>query len=155
MIMNDLQDFSNNIQKPCRLLGIDYGRKKLGIAVSNIEQTMALPLQLINEERLHLRLAELAKIIQTHEIKGLIIGLPLNMDGSFGEQALEVQKFAEKLIEAFALPAYLQDERLTTRAANNTLKAAGFTRKERDSLDDQIAACMILETSLMRLQRMK
>jgi putative Holliday junction resolvase len=153
MIIADLQDFSKIVKTPCRLLGIDYGKKKLGIAVSNPEQTMALPIRQIMEERIDIRLKELASIIEEFSVKGLVIGLPINMDGSLSEQSDIVEKFAQKLTDSLQLPVYLQDERLTSKAANNALKTAGFNRRERDSLDDQIAACMILETTLTRLHR--
>ncbi|MDF2965555.1 MAG: hypothetical protein K0Q51_943 [Rickettsiaceae bacterium] len=154
MIIANLQDFSKKVNRPCRLLAIDYGKKKLGIAVSNPEQTMALPIRQLIEERLEVRLKELAAIIKEFDVKGLVIGLPLNMDGSSSEQSEIVEKFALNLAENLHLPIFLQDERLTSKAASNALKTAGFNRKERDSMDDQIAASMILETTLTRLSRL-
>ncbi len=153
MIIIDLQDFSKIVTPPCRLLGIDYGRRKLGIALSNPEHTIALPIQQISEEKLTTRLTILHQIIQEYSIQGLIIGLPINMDGSISEQSEIVEKFAKQLADRFKLPIYLQDERLTSKAANNALKAAGFSRKDRAEVDDQIAASMILETTLTRLHR--
>jgi putative Holliday junction resolvase len=153
MIIADLQDFSKIIAPPCRLLGIDYGKRKLGIAISNPEQTMSLPLQQIADEKLPSRLNAIAQIIKEHAIKGLIIGLPINMDGSSSEQSEIVEKFAKQLLQHFNLPIYLQDERLTSKAANNALKMAGFSRKDRAEVDDQIAASMILETTLTKLHR--
>jgi putative holliday junction resolvase len=153
MIITNLQDFSKLVQLPNRLLGIDYGKKKLGIAVSNPEQTMALPIRQIAEEKLDARLKEIVGLIAEFNIKALVIGLPLNMDGSESEQSEVVRKFATQLADNLKLPVYLQDERLTSKAANNALKAAGYNRKDRDAMDDQIAACMILETTMIKLRR--
>lgn len=150
MITSDIQEFCHNTDNFGVLLGIDFGTKKLGIAISNPERTMSLPIKIIPHE-----IDKIEEVIKHYKPRGLVIGLPVNMDGTLGAQADLAKGFAQKVADRFNLPIFLQDERLTTRAAGNALRVLGLNRKQRDERDDQVAASMILETALgsMRLVR--
>lgn len=143
MITSDIQEFCQNMANFGLILGIDFGTKKLGIAISNPECTMSLPIKIIPND-----MGQIEGVIKQYNPCGLVVGLPVNMDGTLGAQANLVKRFAQKIADRFRLPVFLQDERLTTRAAGNALKVLGLNRKQRDERDDQVAASMILETAL-------
>jgi putative Holliday junction resolvase len=143
MITSSVQVFCTAIKKQGPIVGIDFGIKKFGIAISNQELTFALPLFVLKAN-----IREIKPTIDRYRPTGIVLGIPINMDGSVGAQALLVQKFASKVMDAFGLPILLQDERLTTRAATNSLKSFGLKRKERDKVDDTVAACLLLESAM-------
>lgn len=87
-------------------------------------------------------------MLQEKNISAIVIGLPINMDGTKSEQTILTEKFAEKLEKRSNLPIFLQDERLTSKAADNLLKGFGLKRKDRNNQDDLAAASLILETVL-------
>jgi putative Holliday junction resolvase len=136
-----------------KLLSIDYGRRKLGIAITNSEHSFALPIKVCickkceNSESAFSEKAEIISLYtNSHKIWGIAIGFPINMDGSEGAAALEVKNFAEFLASKLNLPIFLQDERLTSMEADSVLKEAGFSRKERNARDDMISAALIAES---------
>lgn len=143
MIYSNIEEFTKAIQTTGILLGIDYGKKKLGIAISNQQQTMSLPIEVIVNQ-----LDLLPPIINKNKAIAIIIGMPINMDGSKGDAASEVEKYAKKIIKLSNLPIYLQDERMTSKAAQMMLKQIGMKREQRDKFDDAIAAALILDTAL-------
>jgi putative Holliday junction resolvase len=146
MITSDVQEFCLKLHAITPILAIDFGQKKLGIAVTNSGRSMALPVAI-----LPCSLHHLDPIINQYKPCGIVIGLPVNMDGSMGSQVELTHKFALNILKRFNLPILLQDERLTSRAASNALKTLGLNRKQRDARDDQVAACMILETVLQKI----
>jgi putative Holliday junction resolvase len=111
-----------------------------------------MPLKLLTGDSDKKKLNEIINIIQEKNAGGIVIGLPINMDGSNSDQTELTEKFAIKLSKRTLLPIFLQDERLTSKAANNLFKDLGFNRKHRNSMDDLAAASMILETTLNRIQ---
>ncbi|AXU06398.1 Holliday junction resolvase RuvX [Rickettsia japonica] len=148
MIKKNLQEFYRLLIPNSPLIAIDYGSKKLGIALSNQERSIAMPLNTITEINKKIVITSLLNIIEKYKVCGVIIGLPIDMRGAVTEQTNIVMKFAEELAKSINLPIYLQDERLTTKAANNFLKSFGVNRKDRNNNDDAVAASMILETVL-------
>ncbi|WP_064429045.1 Holliday junction resolvase RuvX [Rickettsia sp. Tenjiku01] len=148
MIINNLQEFYQLLIPNAPLIAIDYGSKKLGIALSNQERSIAMPFNTITEINKKIVITALLNIIAQYKVCGVIIGLPIDMSGAVTEQTNIVMKFAEELAKSINLPIYLQDERLTTKAANNFLKSFGVKRKDRNNNDDAVAASMILETVL-------
>lgn len=148
MIVSNLQEFYLALPLNASLIAIDYGSKKLGLAISNKERTVAMPLNIISGVNLNAQITALQSAIQKYEACGIVLGLPVHMSGELSEQSKIVVKFAEKLEKYINLPIYLQDERLTTKAANNFLKSFGIKRKMRNNNDDSVAASMILETVL-------
>ncbi len=150
MITLNIQDFLLSLPPMGRILCIDFGTKKLGIATSNDERTMALPLAVIKPSTQNIE-----SLLKQHISCGIVIGLPINMDGSAGVQVDQVQKFAEYIERSFNLPIFLQDERLTSRAASGILKGFGIKRSERDKIDDQLAASLILETVIDLMRKVR
>jgi putative Holliday junction resolvase len=151
MITKNLQEFHQLLLPKFPLIALDYGTKKIGIAISNQERTIAMPVQSIPENKA--QISSIMQLIAKYRACGIVIGLPVNMRGEIGEQAKVVLKFAANFAKNTNIPIYLQDERLTTKAANNFLKSFGIKRKERNNNDDIIAASMILETTLDSINR--
>lgn len=155
MIDSTLEQFCQKLAPGKRLIAIDYGSKKLGVAISDPSLYMSLPMKEIIEPNNERKIAHIIRISKENASGGIVIGLPINMDGTRSEQTEIVQKFAEKLATQTGLPIFLQDERLTTKAADNLLKTIGLKRKERNARDDSIAACLILDTVLDYYQKNK
>ena len=153
MIFDSIEEFASNIKKTDILIGVDYGMKKIGLAISSPSREMALPLALLanNPKTIFLEIAKIAKMKQ---VAGFVVGAPINMDGSYGESANKAKNFATNLIKHADLPVYLQDERRTSKAADSLLRIAGFNRKDRNSMDDSIAASLILESALAGLKNL-
>jgi len=155
MIIENLQEFYQLLKHRQPIISIDYGIKKTGIAISNQECTIAMPLFTIEERDEKNKIAKILNLLKTYSFCAVVIGLPISMNGQPSSQTLEVQNFAKKFSIESDLPIYLQDERLTTKAANSLLKSLGVKRKERNQNDDCIAASMILETTLDSIINLK
>ncbi len=155
MIIATLQEFSQLLQANRPIIAIDYGTQKTGIAISNQEQTIAMPLKTIHETIEENKIKSILDLVATYSIFGIVIGLPISMNGQASEQTTIVLKFSAKLSFATNLPIYLQDERLTSLAANSLLKLLGVKRRERNQKDDSIAASMILETTLDSIKKLQ
>lgn len=129
-----------------RYLAIDYGDKHTGLAICDPQETVVSPLQVIEGQKNLIE--KIACLIETESAQAIVIGLPLNMDGSAGPRAKLVQLFADKLKNRINLPIFLQDERLTSFAAEQKIAPAGLTRKKKKKRLDAIAAAQILEAFL-------
>jgi putative Holliday junction resolvase len=154
MIITSLQEFYSFFQPNKPVLAIDYGGKKIGIAISSPDHFMAMPHSIILASKEPEKLEKIARIASQNNICALVIGLPVHMDGTHSDQTKTVINFAEKLSKKTNLPIYLQDERLTSRAADSLLKTMGLNRKQRNERDDMAAASLILETTLESVKRM-
>ena len=135
-----------------RYLALDYGLKRLGAALCDAQETIVSPLCRIQvESGNQLKLfAQILQIVQEHQVEAVVLGLPLNMDDSEGDQAQRTRKFAADLAHALNLPVHLQDERLSSSAADEKLALSGLSRKKRRQKRDMLAACDILEEFLLR-----
>lgn len=131
-----------------KILAIDYGRKRIGLAVCDGLGLTTRPLAAVDGENPERALAELEAHCREEEVEVLLIGLPLRMDGSEGEAVAEVRRFAERLRERVGLPVQEQDERLTSRHAHAVLKSAGVKHKQRRSKVDSSAALLLLQSFL-------
>lgn len=148
MILNSLQDFYKFFQKNSIIMSIDYGLKKIGTAVSDPSHTIAHPLKIIKENNDEKKIQAIKEIVDKKSICAIVVGLPLNMDGTNSKQTELVKEFTNKLSKILKLPIFMQDERLTSKAANSFLKEFEIKRKKRNLIDDLAAASMILETTL-------
>lgn len=143
------KEFKNLLPARKAILGIDYGSMRMGVAVSDLSCTIATSYKIIYRKNIDNDLAELNRIITEKEIGGIVMGLPLQMNGVEGEIATEVRKFAEVLKEKIGLPILLWDERLSSSAMENFLiKEVDLSRKKRAKVLDATAAAYILQGAL-------
>ena len=138
-----------------RLLGIDLGEKTIGLALSDTLLTVATPMETLKRGKFTADAAKIEEIVTTHGIGGMVLGLPLNMDGSAGPAAQAARAFGRNLANRFALPIVLWDERLSTAAVTRTLLDADASRKRRSEVVDKMAAAYILQGALERLRAMR
>lgn len=131
-----------------RLLGIDYGTKRVGLALSNPEQTIATPFEtyLRRDEKQDGRY--LARVVEEHRIAGLVVGLPVHMSGDEGQKAREARAFGTWAASITNRPVVFHDERYTTALADEHLRAAHLTPKKRQALRDRLAAQVLLQSYL-------
>jgi putative Holliday junction resolvase len=131
-----------------RILGLDHGTKRMGVAISDELGMIAHPMEFIPAEPFAEFLKRLKEIIREKEVEQLVIGNPRNMDGSYGPAALKVQQFAGVLRDSLAMPIALWDERLTSAQANRFLVQANVRRQKRKEKVDQTAAAILLQSYL-------
>ncbi len=142
------------LQRGERLLGLDLGTKTIGLALSDVERRFATPLTTIRRTKFTEDAAALQKHARQQQIGALVIGWPLNMDGSAGPRAQSTQAFIRNLQPLLPLPVVLWDERLSTVAAERNLIEADLSRRKRAIVIDANAAAFILQGVLDRLRFM-
>ena len=131
-----------------RILALDHGTKRVGVAVSDEMYIIAQPLEYIAPEPFAAFLARLKQIISEKEIGQILVGMPRNMDGSYGPAALKVQAFVAVLKDAVTIPINLWDERLTSTQAQRFLIQGGVRRDQRKEKVDKTAAAILLQSYL-------
>jgi putative Holliday junction resolvase len=131
-----------------RVLAIDHGTKRMGIAISDPSGIIAQPLEFVPAEPFAGFLARLKELIREKEVELILIGMPRNMDGSYGPAAAKVQEFAAVLKETLTTPIKTWDERLTSAQANRLLIQADVRRKDRKEKVDKAAAAILLQSFL-------
>jgi putative pre-16S rRNA nuclease len=137
-----------------RLLGFDVGEKTIGLALSDASFMVATPLETIRRKRFSADAEAIARICAEHRVGGLVIGLPVNMDGSEGPRAQSTRAFARNLEARLGLPYAFWDERLSTAAVERMLvDEADMTRKRRGKVVDKLAASYILQGMLDAMAR--
>jgi putative Holliday junction resolvase len=129
-----------------RYLAIDYGIKRIGLAICDAGETIVSPVAVLEGQKDLVK--KIADVVKTEGVGAIVLGLPLNMDDSEGTQARLVLKFAEQLKEHLDIPIHLQDERLSSFGAEDKLAPAEFTRGKKRKRLDAIAAAEILEAFL-------
>ncbi|MCW5697810.1 MAG: Holliday junction resolvase RuvX [Bauldia sp.] len=134
------------------LLGLDLGTKTIGLALSDAGRRIASPLTLIERRKFSLDADALVTTADANAVTGLVVGLPLNMDGSEGPRAQATRAFLRNLAPRSPLPVLLWDERLSTAAVTRTLIEADRSRKRRAELVDKMAAAYILQGALDRMR---
>jgi putative Holliday junction resolvase len=137
-----------------RLLGLDLGEKTIGLALSDTSRSVATPMQTLKRGKFAADAATLAHIISVQGVGGLVVGLPLNMDGSDGPSAQSARAFARNWVNRSEIPVVLWDERLSTSAVTRTLIDADASRRRREEVVDKMAAAYILQGALDRLRNM-
>jgi putative Holliday junction resolvase len=131
-----------------RLLGLDLGTRRIGVAVSDELGLLAHGLTVVTRHGGQRDLDAIAQLAHEEEVVGVVIGLPLNMNGSEGAAAARTRRFVATLAERIKLPVYLWDERLTTWEAEEIIKDASVRKRKRKQLVDKIAATLILQSYL-------
>jgi putative Holliday junction resolvase len=139
----------------CRLLGLDLGEKTIGLALSDTLLSIATPMQVLKRGKFAADAARLDIIISAQGVGGLVVGLPLNMDGSDGPSAQSARAFGRNWAARSPLPVVMQDERLSTSAVTRTLLEADASRRRRDDVIDKMAAAYILQGALDRLRNLR
>ena len=137
-----------------RIMGLDFGSKTVGVAVSDSLLLTAQGVEMIRrkeENKLRQTLARIEELIVEYEVQEIVLGLPRNMNATEGERVQLTMEFKEKLERRTGLPVHMWDERLTTVAADNAMMEAGIRRENRKEYVDMIAASLILQGYLDRL----
>ena len=131
-----------------RLMGLDLGTRTIGVAISDALHLTATPLETIGRKKFTADATRLQALIDQHQVCGIVLGLPLNMDASEGPRAQSTRAFARNLAGRVACPLALWDERLSTAAVTRTLLEADMSRTRRDKVVDKLAASFILQGAL-------
>lgn len=148
----DIAAFKASLPQHGRLIGIDAGTKTLGLALSDVTRTIASPLETIRRTKFTADAARLMELAAAHDIAGLVLGLPANLDGTEGPRAQATRALSRNLNQITPLPILLWDERLTTAAAERMLIEADASRKRRAEVIDKLAATLILQGALDRMR---
>jgi putative Holliday junction resolvase len=133
-----------------RILALDHGSKRIGVAISDELQMIAQPVEFIPAEPFADFLLRLQQILREKQVEMILLGMPRNMDGSYGPAALKVQDFAAALKNAITVPIQTWDERLTSVQANRFLIQGGVRREKRKEKVDKMAASILLQSYLDR-----
>ena len=151
MICDTIEDFAQALKPNRALIGLDFGEKTIGIAISDLRRTVATPTDIIRRVKFTEDAGRLLDLVQARDIHGLVLGLPLNMDGSEGPRVQSTRAFARNLTRLTDLPICFWDERLSTVAAERALLEADTSRKRRKEVIDAVAAGYILQGALDRM----
>ena len=146
--MITLEEFKKKHSDKCRLIGLDLGSKRIGVSICDEKQLIATPLKTINRNSLKDLVDELRLIINENNIKGIIVGNPLNMDGSSGRSAQSVKDTTENIEKNLDIPICLWDERLSTVGAFNLSSQLDINVSKREKKIDENAAAFILQGAL-------
>ena len=155
MIKENINDFFNDTPRIGPFLGIDLGEKRVGLSISDRTQSIASNFATLEKKKFSLFSLDLQAIVDRESICGIVIGLPLNMDGSEGPKCQSTRDFAKNFSKHVNLPITFWDERLTTVAAEKSLLSADLSRKKRRQVIDSVAAVLILQNMLDRLKNMR
>ena len=143
-----IEEFKKNIDNNSRLLGIDPGKKNIGIAICDENKVVATPLKIIKKNKFQILLKEIQEIIKENKIKGVVIGNPINMDGSFGKASQSATVFAKNLSINITIPIVLWDERLSSEGSFKITRDLGTNVTDRVKKLDKNAAAFILQGAI-------
>ena len=152
MAICELSELKGLLAADARLMGLDLGAKTIGVAVSDVSRTIATARTTLRRTKLSRDIETLRALIEDEGIGGIVVGLPVNMDGSEGPRAQSARDTAARLAEGLALPVALWDERWSTVAAERAMLDADLSRRKRARKVDQVAAAYILQGALDRLR---
>ena len=151
--MIDIEDFKKSIGKKTRLLGIDPGKNRVGLAISDEDKLVSTPLKTIFKKNNSNFINEIKEIILENDVKGIIVGNPLNMDGSSGPSAQSAKDFAKYLSNNISIPVSMWDERLSSKGAFNLSSNLDINISKRVEKLDQNAASFILQGAIDYIRR--
>ena len=149
-----IEDLPKLLAPEARLLGLDLGTKTIGMALSDVTRSVATPYHTLRRTKFTGDAKAIAAAIAENGVGALVIGLPINLDGSEGPRAQSTRAFARNLAPLIEVPILLWDERLSTAAVERHLIEAGASRKRRAEVIDRMAAAYILQGALDRLRRL-
>ena len=150
--MITINEFKNKLSSGSRLLGIDLGTKRIGIAISDYNQKIATPLQTLDKSKQGKLIDKLESIIAEYDIRGIIIGNPINMDGTYGKSSQSAKDIAINISNKIDIPVSLWDERLSTVGAFNLSSELDINVSKREKDIDKFAAAFILQGALDFIQ---
>ena len=150
--MITIDEFTNKLSSGSRLLGIDLGTKRIGIAISDYNQKIATPLQTLDKSKHGKLIDELESIIAEYGIRGIIIGNPINMDGTYGKSSQSAKDTAINISNKIDIPVSLWDERLSTVGAFNLSSELDINVSKKEKDIDKFAAAFILQGALDFIQ---
>ena len=150
--MITINEFKNKLSSGSRLLGIDLGSKRIGIAISDYNQKVATPLQTLDKSKQGKLIDALESIIAEYDIRGIIIGNPINMDGTYGKSSQSAKDIAINISNKIDIPVSLWDERLSTVGAFNLSSELDINVSKREKDIDKFAAAFILQGALDFIQ---
>ena len=151
--MIDIEDFKKSIGKKSRLLGIDPGKNRIGLAISDEDKLVSTPLKTIVKKNNSNFIKEIKQIIDENNLKGIIVGNPINMDGSRGPSSQSANDFAKYLSNNISIPVSMWDERLSTEGAFNLSSNLDTNVSKKVEKLDQNAASFILQGAIDYLRR--
>ncbi|MHA1538164.1 MAG: Holliday junction resolvase RuvX [Alphaproteobacteria bacterium] len=144
-----LTDFKLTLGLGLRLLGLDVGEKTIGLAISDSAYTIGSPLETIRRGKFTKDAERISELVEEKEVGGLVIGFPINMDGSEGPRCQSVRQFSQNLEKILGIPYVFWDERLSTAVVERMLvEEADMSRKRRAQVVDKLAAAYILQGAL-------
>ena len=146
--MITIEEFKKKQSEKCRLIGLDLGSKRIGVSICDEKQLIATPYKTIHKSKNNELIMELKNIIQENDIKGIIIGYPLNMDGSLGSSAQSVNDVSKNIDKEIDVDVCLWDERLSTVGAFNLSSQLDVNVSKREKNIDQNAAAFILQGAI-------
>ena len=146
--MITIEEFKKKQSETCRLIGLDLGSKRIGVSICDEKQSIATPFRTINKTNTNELIAELNELINEYNIKGIIIGNPINMDGSLGRSAQSVNDISTNIDSAVNIDVCLWDERLSTVGAFNLSSQLDVNVSKREKNIDQNAAAFILQGAI-------
>ena len=146
--MITLEEFKKKQLNKCRLIGLDLGSKRIGVSICDEKQLIATPFKTINRSTAKELIDELKSIIEENNVKGIIIGNPLNMDGSSGSSAQSVKDTSNNIKKNIDIPVFLWDERLSTVGAFNLSSQLNVNVSKREKKIDENAAAFILQGAI-------
>jgi putative Holliday junction resolvase len=150
----EIQDLPPLLAPNARLLGLDLGTKTIGVALSDVSRSIATPYDTLRRTKFTVNAEKIRELIITNQVGALVLGLPLNLDGSEGPRAQSTRAFARNLAAQVDVPIVFWDERLSTAAVERHLIEADASRKRRTEVIDRMAAAYILQGALDRLKRL-
>ena len=143
-----IDEFKTNIQRNSRLLGIDYGKKNIGFAICDENKKVATPLEILQKSKFEVLIEQINQIIKENDIKGIVIGNPINMDGSLGKSSQSVNDFAKNLSKNITIPIVMWDERLSSEGSFKITQELGTNTSNRVIKLDKNAAAFILQGAI-------
>ena len=152
MIINNIKNLSEHLADRTALIGLDLGTKTIGVAISDDRRMVAAALDVILRKKFSIDAAILGALITEYNVNGIILGLPLNMNGTEGPRCQSTRQFAINLDEKTNIPITFWDERLSTQAVEKHLIIQDVTRQRRKKVVDKLAAQFILQGALDFLQ---
>jgi putative Holliday junction resolvase len=149
-----IEDLPPHLARDARLLGLDVGTKTIGMALSDVTRSVATPFDTIRRTKFTADAKMIREVVEKNQVGALVIGFPLNLDGSEGPRAQSTRAFARNLAAHVAVPMVFWDERLSTAAVERHLIEADASRKRRAEVIDRMAAAYILQGALDRLRNL-